>query len=102
MNDKTRPTSKPKILDVAVSLAKAKGLKGFSREDIAKAAKVAEATVSFHFGTMAEMRAAIVKHAIANEILPILADVRSSREKGYSGRMPAALVKKVANYIAKN
>lgn len=100
MSENNRPTSKPKILDAAVSLAKAKGLNGFSREDVAKLAKMAEATVSFHFGNMDELRKAVVKHAVANEILPILADVRSAREKGYVGRMPAALVKKVAQYIA--
>lgn len=99
---KPRPTSKPAILSAAVSLARVKGLRNFSRSQVAKAAKIASATVSYHFGEMHELRRAVVEHAIANEVLPILADARTDRESGelYT-RMSAELKQKVAAHIAR-
>jgi AcrR family transcriptional regulator len=100
MNTKNaRPSSKKLILDVAVSLAVERGLREISREAIAKIADVAEATVSFHFGTMSKLRRAVIMHAFENEILPILADARVDRE--LNTRMSAELKKKVAAYIAR-
>ena len=101
MTTKARPTSKPVILAAAVSLARKHGLRGFSREQVAKASKMAEATVSFHFTNMDELRREVVKKAIADEVLPVLADARADRNsaKLYSG-MTAELKKKVANFIA--
>jgi AcrR family transcriptional regulator len=98
---KTRETSKPAILAAAVSLAKKHGLRNFSREQVAKASKMAEATVSFHFGNMDELRKEVVKAAIAGEVLSILADARADRKSSelYTG-MTAELKKRVANYIA--
>lgn len=96
-----RATSKPAILAAAVSLAKKHGLRNFSREQVAKAARMAEATVSFHFENMDNLRKAVVKAAIADEVLPILADARADRASSslYTG-MPAELKKKVAAFIA--
>lgn len=96
-----RATSKPQILAAAVSMAKKHGLRNFSREQVAKAAKMAEATVSFHFQNMDNLRRAVVKAAIADEVLPILADARADRASSslYTG-MPAELKKKVAAFIA--
>lgn len=97
-----RPTSKPFILNAAVNLAKERGLRSFSRADIAKRSKVGAATVSFHFGKMDELRRAVVKHAIENEIVSILADARADRDSAslYTG-MPAPLKEKVAAYISR-
>ncbi len=98
---KARPTSKPVILAAAVSLAKKHGLRKFSREQVAKVSKMAEATISFHFGNMDALRREVVRKAITDEVLPILADARADRNSSelYTG-MPAELKKRVANYIA--
>jgi AcrR family transcriptional regulator len=97
---RTYETQKPAILDAAVSIARDKGLHNFSRVHVAKKAKVAEATVSHHFGTMPELRTAIVKAAVEREILSILADARAGRES-VGVPMSEELRKKVANYIAR-
>ena len=98
---KTSPTSKPYILEVAVALAKEHGLRKFSRSQVAKKTGLASATVSFHFGSMDALRTEVVKYAVENEVLSILADVRTDRDRAdFSARMSAELKKKVANYIA--
>jgi AcrR family transcriptional regulator len=95
---KISDTAHPIIFAAAVFLAKRRGLFKFSRVDIAREANVAESTVSHHFGTMQGLRVAIVKHAVKNEILSILADARASREPlGVS--MPEELKKKIAAHI---
>jgi AcrR family transcriptional regulator len=95
-----RKSSKPKILSEAIELAKARGLRAFSRADVGTAAGVALATVSFHFGTMEGLRRAVVEFAIDNEVMPILVDARADRNSGelYT-RMSAELKEKVAAYI---
>lgn len=102
MSNKPRPTSKPAILNAAVSFAKEKGLRKFSRAQVAKRAKVASATVSYHFGEMHALRREVVEHAIKNEVLPILADARTDRESAelYT-RMSSELKQKVAAFIAR-
>lgn len=96
---KPNDTSKPAILKAAVKLANNAGLLQFSRVDVANEANVGESTVSYHFGTMPELRAAIVRHAVEHEMLKILADARAARE-AVGVPMSAALRKKIAKYIA--
>lgn len=99
---KPRPTSKPEILAAAVSLAKEHGLRNFSRADVAKKAKVASATVSYHFGEMPELVKAVVEYAIENEVVAVLADARTDRASAalYT-RMSAPLKEKVAAYLTR-
>lgn len=99
---RTRPNSKAEILNAAVSVAARKGLKGFSRENVAQEAEVAEATVSYHFGNMDALRREIVQRAIEREFVSILADARADRKSESLYRaMPAKLKEKVAAYIAR-
>lgn len=95
-----RPNAKTKILNAAVSVAVRTGLRRFSRVEVAKEAEVAEATVSYHFGNMDELRREIVKKAIEREFVSILADARADRDSAalYQG-MPKKLKLKVAAYI---
>jgi DNA-binding transcriptional regulator YbjK len=93
-------SSKPAILSAAVSLARKVGLFHFSRIDVANDAEVGESTVSYHFGTMPELRTAVVKYAVEHEILSVLADARSSREST-GVPMSEELRKKVATHIAR-
>jgi len=92
-------TSKPAILSAAIKLASKVGLFQFSRVDVAAEANVGESTVSYHFGTMPELRTAIVKHAVEHEIMKILADARAGRES-VGVPMSATLRKKIAKFIA--
>lgn len=96
----TDETAKPAILSAAIGLARKCGLYKFSREDVAKEADVGESTVSYHFGTMPELRKAIVQQAVKHEILSILADARASRES-IGVPMSEELRQKVAAHIAR-
>lgn len=97
-----RPNAKIKIINAAVTVAVRKGLRRFSRVEVAQEAEVAEATVSYHFGNMDELRREIVKTAIEREFVSILADARADRDSAELFRaMPAALKQKVAAYIAR-
>lgn len=95
-----KETSKPAILAAAVSLARAKGLLRFSRIEVANDSGVGESTVSYHFGTMFDLRKAVVQHAVDSEILSILADVRSCRES-FGIPMNEKLREKIAEYISR-
>lgn len=99
---KPRPSSKPEILAAAVTLAHDKGLRKFSRADVAKRSKMASATVSYHFGDMHALRREVVKLAIEKEMVAILADARTDRDSAelYT-RMTNELKQKVAAYIAR-
>ena len=96
---KPRASSKGAILDAAVRLAKLNGLRRFARIDVATLAEVAEATVSFHFGTMDSLRQHVVDHAIEKEILPILVDVR--RDAEYTARLSADLKQRLAAFLTR-
>lgn len=98
----TKETDKLKttILAQAVALAREHGLHQFSRIDVATAAGVGESTVSYHFGTMRELRIAICKYAVQKEILCILADARSSREPAGVPMSPE-LKERVAAFITR-
>lgn len=93
-------SQKDNILKAAVTVAKTFGLHGFARIDVATEARVAEATVSHHFGTMPELRKAVVRQAVSEEILSILADARAGRE-AVGVPMSEELRKRVAAYIAR-
>lgn len=96
-----RPSYKAHILEQAVQLAKEKGLRKFSREELAKLANVGASTISFHFENMDELRREIVRHAVRNEIIPILADARSERATYGVLRLSPELKEKVAAHIAR-
>lgn len=99
MNEKTNDTLKPAILSAAVKLADERGLFQFSRSDVANEAGVGESTVSYHLGSMPQVRTSVVKHAVEHEMLKILADARAGRE-AVGVPMNAKLRKKIATYIA--
>jgi len=92
-------SSRKAVLAAAVSVARERGLFSFSRIHVAQAAKVAEGTVSNNLGTMAEMRTAIARYAVDNEVLSLLTDVAAIRRAGVS--IPAELRDKIAAYIAR-
>lgn len=61
------------ILKAALSIAVSDGMEGVTRDHIARLAGVASGTVSLHMGTMANMKRTIMRHAVKNELLPVIA-----------------------------
>lgn len=75
---------KEQILEAAVQRALVLGITGLRRDDVAIAACVADALVSKYFNTMTQLRRAVMRHAVHNKILPIVA-------QGIALRDPEAL-----------
>lgn len=85
MNDLTSKRLDPKvrkeeILAVAVAHASVVGLNGLRRDDVAKKAGVANGLVSRYFNTMIQLRRAVLRSAVHNEILPLIAQGLAMRE----------------------
>jgi AcrR family transcriptional regulator len=91
---------KDSILFYAVQRARHTGLMQFTREQVAKVAGCSEANVSYHFGTMEKLRAAVVDYAIEHETIEVLAQARALRHSSL-GRMSAELRQRVADHIAR-
>lgn len=94
----TRDTKmKADIFKAAVHLANIWGLFQFTRFHVSQGARTSECSVTWHFGTMQELRTAIVKHAAENELIHILADARRGRNP-IKVPLTAALNKKLAKH----
>jgi AcrR family transcriptional regulator len=98
---KARASSKDTILQAAIHLAIRHGLRNFARINVAQAVCVAEATVSFHFGTMADLRREVVRHAIEHDIAQIINDIRADRNRAeLYGKLSNELRQKITALIA--
>lgn len=73
MNRLSPDTRKTQILDAALHLAESVGYTHVTREAVAKAAECAPALVSAHFGTMSSFRRDIMRAAIRERKLRIIA-----------------------------
>ena len=71
MNHKKFATSH--ILDAACFVAIRDGFNNITRESIAQKAGVSTGTVSQSFGTMIKLKRSVMRHAIQDEILEIIA-----------------------------
>lgn len=69
------------ILAAAVRLSVTRGYLRVTREDIALAAGCSPALVSNCLGTMVQLRRAIMGAAIANEVLPVIAQGLAAKDK---------------------
>lgn len=69
----TRDTRKTELLDAAVALATRHGYMNVTRHMIAERAGVTPALVPYYFGTMNELRRAIMSEAIRVRALRIIA-----------------------------
>lgn len=65
---------KAAILDAAVGAAQKHTFAGLRLHHIATAAGCSNALVVSHFGTMTKLRRAVMRQAIARELLPIIAN----------------------------
>ncbi len=71
---------KEEILAVAVAQASKVGLNGLRRDDVAKAAGVANGLVSRYFNTMLQLRRAVIRSAVHTENLALIAQGLAMRE----------------------
>ena len=72
---------KQQILVAAISIAGDKNYSTITRQDIADRAQVSTGLVARCFGTMCQVRRAIMRAAIQQEILPIIAQGLVSKDK---------------------
>lgn len=72
---------KPQLLEAAVAVAVEHGLQATTRALIATRAGVAPGLITHYLGTMAELRRAVMRQAVKQEILPIIASGLAARDK---------------------
>lgn len=63
---------KNELIKAALALAKVHGYKAVTREQIAERCKVSSALVSYHMGTMPDMRRTLIRHAVAQRALRVI------------------------------
>ena len=68
------------ILDAALRMSRHYGYQKVTRADIASAAKCSEALVSQYFGTMVQVRRAVVRASIKQRDLQILAQALAAKD----------------------
>lgn len=65
---------KAQILDAAIAVAVRDSFANMERKAIAREANVTEGLVSYHFGTMKNLRRTVMRHAIKERNLYIIAE----------------------------
>lgn len=81
------------ILAAAVKVSAKEGYQRITRETIARAAGVSEGLVTYHLGTMPELRRAVMREAIRSACLPVLAQGLAARDR-HAQKAPPELQKK--------
>lgn len=76
-----KQTTRTHILKAALELAAKEGYRNLTREAIAVKADVTPSLISYHLGTMVEMRRHLIREAIRTENLPVLAQAVAMRDK---------------------
>jgi AcrR family transcriptional regulator len=71
---------KEQILEAAVRRAEIVGIAQTRRDDVALEAGVGAGLVSRYFGTMNQLKRAIIRHAVHHEILPLVAQALVANE----------------------
>lgn len=69
------------LLSAALKLASVKGYNRITRDEIAQAAGVSPALVSARLGTMDAMRRSVMRAAIRERVLPVVAQGIVARDK---------------------
>jgi AcrR family transcriptional regulator len=87
------------ILDAAVKLAKRIGFRKLTRDGVAKAASVSTGLVSTHFDGIEKLRDEVMRVAIRDEILPIVADGIANGNR-LARRAPVALRQRAVQSLA--
>ena len=82
MSDKVEDRNR-RILEAGVALAGERGIQRVTRDEVAERAGVATGSVNNAYGTMGDLRDAIMVEAVQRELIPIVAE-------GLAMRHPAA------------
>jgi len=69
------------ILAAALELAPSRGYASLTREDIAARAQVPPSLITYHFGTMPDLRRQIMREALRVECLPVIAQGLACRDR---------------------
>lgn len=69
------------ILTAALEVCPRKGYSRVTREDIAERAKVPPSLITYHFGTMPELRRQIMREAVRVECLPVIAQGLACKDR---------------------
>ena len=69
------------ILRAALEIAPETGYNRLTRDEIAKRAKIPPTLISYHLGTMAELRRQIMRAAVQAECLPVIAQGLALRDR---------------------
>jgi AcrR family transcriptional regulator len=102
MKTKQATRTKGEIFAAAVMCAQRDGLYTMTRSSVAKVAKTATGTVSFHYGDMTELRRAVIRHCIAHPTVPnckVLAQALSVKDT-IAVRAPAEIKRAALNTLA--
>jgi AcrR family transcriptional regulator len=103
MSTRTRknPTiRKAEILDAAVAVAVAEGLRGATRDLIAARVGVSPALISMHYSTMDQLRRAVMRAAVEREVLPLVAEGLAMRDP-HALKAPEDLRRRAADSLTK-
>lgn len=71
---------KASILDAAIRISHSFGYQRITRANVAGAAQCSEALVSSYFGTMLQLRKAVLRRAIIREDLTIIAQALAAKD----------------------
>lgn len=72
---------KAEILTAALPLASARGYANVTRNDIAAAAGISGPAVQYHFGTMTQLRTDLMRHAVKQECLRVIAQGLAAQDR---------------------
>lgn len=76
-----KQTTRTHILNVCLKLAEKHGYRNITRDAIAAEAAVTASLVSYHLGTMIELRRHVIREAIRTECLPVIAQALTARDR---------------------
>lgn len=97
---KTRDAMKGKILAAAVTLASTEGLAALTRDGVAHAAGVSNGSVNFYYQTMAYLTARVMRQAVAQQLLSVIAEGIAARHPVACGA-PRELRRRAMAHLAK-
>lgn len=87
------------LLDVALRVAAADGLRTLTRDELAHAAGVSPGLISARLGTMDAMRRSVMRAAVTRRCVPVVAEGLAMRDK-HAMRADAALRAECAAWVA--
>lgn len=88
------------ILAAAVKLAQRHGYNRITREAIAAEARVSAALVTYHLGTMPDLRRAVMREAVRAQCLPVIAQGLTARDRHALKAPPELQRKALASAMA--